>query len=125
MDLGTLSIFPTLLDYDFLAAGVLRVALGLLLVSLGSRFFARTRSKESDTSTLGIAASIVGLALTIGFYTQIAAILAGVIWSIVAFHAPRKAETPVSMPVLYGFLALASLLLLFFGPGPFAVDLPF
>lgn len=125
MDLGILSVFPSLLDYDFLATAVLRVTLGLLLLSLGSRILARTQSPENDTRALGVSASIVGLALTIGFYTQIAAILAGVIWGIVALHAPRTTEAPVNMRALYVCLALISTLLVFFGPGAFGVDLPF
>lgn len=125
MDLGILSVFPSLFDYSFLATAVLRIALGLLLISTGSRMLAREQSPQSDTRALGVSASVIGLALTIGFYTQIAAIFASVLWGVIAFHAPRKTETPVNIRAVYAFLALVSLTLLFFGPGAFAVDLPF
>lgn len=125
MELGVLSVFPSFFDYSFLATAVLRIALGLLLLSAGSRMLARERSPQDDTRALGVAASIIGLALTVGFYTQIAAILAGIVWSIIALHAPRKTEAPVNIRGVYAVLALTSLLLIFFGPGAFAVDLPF
>lgn len=125
MDIGMVSIFPSLFDYEFIAVGILRIGLGLLVLSAGSRMLTWAKTPQSDARALGISATIVGLALTVGIYTQIAAILAGIIWSIVAFHAPRKTEAPVDIRVVYAFLALASLLLVFFGPGALAIDLPF
>src|SRR3989339_1393494 len=106
MDIGIVSIFPSLFDYEFLAVGILRIGLGLLVLSVGSRMLTWAKTPQSDARLLGGSASIVGLALAVGIYTQIAAILAGIIWGIIAFHAPRKTEAPINIRVMYAFLAL-------------------
>src|SRR3989344_819009 len=115
MDLGIVSIFPSLFDYSFLAIGVLRVGFGLLLLSTGSRILARQQTTLVDLRALGVSASILGLVFIAGFYTQIAAILSAIFWGILAVHAPQKTESPANIRSLYVFVALTSLVFLFLG----------
>lgn len=132
------SIFPTLLNYDFLATFVLRIALGLIFIGFAyAKFFSNRPARLAFFEKLGMRPAIVffslvtgieflaGILLVVGAFTQIAALVAG---TIMTFAAGIKIKHPEMLPLntlgFYLILAVVSFVLVFIGPGAFAFDLP-
>lgn len=135
----TFSLFPQLLDFQMLGVFLLRVTLGLILLRFwySQVILGRHAERVSFLSHLGLRPAktyfyiissiegLTGLFLTIGLYTQGAAILAGILMLVAAIIKMRKpAETSLAPTEFYILFAVASLALLFLGPGAFAIDLP-
>ncbi len=119
----TLSIFPDLL---FLGPSVspllLRVIVGLFIV-----YLAKER-KNKEYNFLSYFYAIVGIALFLGMYTQIAVIL-GLVFVKLDFYLnywKSRNTNPVSIEkyFLYFFAGIILVSLLFTGPGGFSFDLP-
>ncbi|MHB1118357.1 MAG: DoxX family protein [Minisyncoccota bacterium] len=136
--MNTVSLFPSLFDYSFLAIGILRITLGLIVIGFAYTntfkgradtlaFFEKLRIRPANIF-LKIAVGIellMGILLTLGYYTQAAALVAGVLMSLVAlikWHRPNL--LPHNTAAFYLLLAVVSFTLLFIGPGAFAFDLP-
>ena len=130
--------FPELLTYGLLAPFIIRTALGFAYLRLGMHAATKNRhSLEQGLSPVFKSGSrtavyflpgieiLAGLALILGFYTQVAAIITAIISlffaSAVYFQKFPSAEGP-----LFNFLAFAaSLSLILSGAGFFALDRPF
>ncbi|OHA79775.1 MAG: hypothetical protein A2675_04175 [Candidatus Yonathbacteria bacterium RIFCSPHIGHO2_01_FULL_51_10] len=132
MNYGIVSLFPALFDYQFLAIGILRIAVGLLALAAGYRHLKGYVEQTPDQNaspravriTVGNILVIAGLLLTVGLYTQGAAIVAAVMWVGAAIISLKRRELFFLHTATYLFIALVCLSFLFLGPGAFAIDLP-
>lgn len=132
-----LNPFPELLTFGLLAPFLLRVTLGFILINLGHLKLTKERvrwetafetmgfkSKESLTKIFGFIEIAGGLALILGFYTQIAAL----VFALIAFaelYVEQKEESLFARDVVfYLLLFVIALSLLFSGAGFFALDYP-
>lgn len=132
-----LSIFPSLLLFQYYAPLILRVALGVIFVDFGwaklttqktekARFFDSIKLKPGNTFVWIIALTeiVSGIFLIAGFLTQIGALVV-IIISLASLYLKKK--YPSSFASSFGFLFLIfiiSLSLILTGPGKFALDLP-
>lgn len=133
----TLSAFPELLTYNMFAPFVLRVILGFIAITLGylklkkekSRWnllFESLRLKPASlwTTAFGYVEIIGGIALIVGFSTQIAALVFAVI-SFCELYIENKESALLKRDLAFYLLLCAiSVSLIFSGPGFFAFDLP-
>lgn len=131
-----LSIFPTMF-LALLAHAVLRVLVGLTLLYLGFRHIGSERERIRAILNvrwphlagffvwyIGIVEIVVGFLFTIGFVTQIAALITAVM-AIKILVFGRRLEDAFPQPLFYVLLLAASISLFITGAGAFAVDLPF
>jgi len=134
----TVSLFPDLLNYGFLATGILRITLGLIFVYFAySKIFHERLERIAFFEKLGLrpallyfalvngAELVAGICLTIGLYTQGAALVTGalmVLASLIKWRHPHA--LPYNTIEFYILLAVVSFTLIFLGPGAFAIDLP-
>lgn len=137
-----LSLFPTLLAFQFFAPLLLRFAVGFFFVNLGIRHATRDRATAAREMTaitqrfspISIPASFfflvvvievaVGVLLVAGFLTQAAAIVGGIIAIKYAFFAPRHAPYTIHAQTTYLLVAVICAALLLTGGGALAIDLP-
>lgn len=134
----TLSLFPSLLDFQMLGIFMIRATLGFIFVYFWYEkiflfrkdqihFYERLGLRPAKIFSLAVASleGIAGVLLIIGLYTQAVAIVAG---SIMTLAVLIKWRTPSALPKntndFYVILAVASFALLFLGAGAFAIDLP-
>lgn len=132
-----LNPFPDLLNFSFFAPFILRVVIGLIFFDLGFLFFRGEKERWSislatlkvpspnlTVKILGIIQMVCGLALVIGFYTQLAALVLA-LFSFVAVYVEYKDPAILKRSLVFYILLLAILLsLLLTGAGAFAIDLP-
>src|SRR3989344_193515 len=132
-----LNVFPELLTYQLLAPLILRVALGLLFLSLGyleltkeqrrwERIFETIHFKPSRfwVKTFGLVEIVGGLLLIAGLLTQVAALVFTVI-SLAECYIEYRAPVVLKRNIVfYGLILVISLSLLFTGAGFWALDLP-
>jgi uncharacterized membrane protein YphA (DoxX/SURF4 family) len=132
-----LNTFPTLLAFGLLSPFILRISLGVIFLEFGYSKISKMRSEKIQMFeslglkpgvyyTVGFALLeiIVGLALFVGMYTQIASLIASIICILAILIKKRNNENVKSG---YGFLILCfviSISLLFSGAGFLAFDLP-
>src|ERR1700744_1954770 len=131
-----LSLFPSLLSYQFLAITLIRVASGLVLLYMSYRYamlrgdISRTKLPlvghlpEAVTLFGALVIFAAGVLLVIGLFTQ-AATIVGML--IALKHVIFAKRYPHIMPISAGMGALLFVMclsLLFFGAGAFAFDLP-
>ncbi len=131
-----LNPFPTLLIYGVIAPLLIRVTLGALLLYLSAEHFRSRHEIARLVSTLigklskgtgwylaGIEL-IIGAALVVGLYTQIAAIIV-IVLSLKCLVVKKnlKALSPLSHST-YLLMIVMALSLMLSGAGAFAFDLP-
>ena len=135
--LPILNPIPALLMFSALAPFLLRVVLGFIIINSGklklqkesARWIntmkvARVPNEMLAVQILGTVEVIAGIMLTIGFYTQFAALLIALI-SFVCLYAEYKEDTLVKRDISFYLLSLTiALSLLFTGAGAFSLDLP-
>lgn len=132
-----LNVFPDLLTYGLLAPFILRVFLGLVLVYFSYlKFFSERAEKAAFfesvgmrpgsvfSSAVGAAEFTGGVMLVVGFYTQIAALVAALIMLAATFIKWRHPQSLRNDIEFYILLFAISLSLVFSGAGFFAFDLP-
>lgn len=134
----TVSLFPSLLDYQMLGIFALRVTLGLIFVYFWYEKVTHQRAERIHFfEKLGLrpakiyffivssAEGIAGMLLVVGLWTQGAALVTG---SLMTLATLIKWYKPSALPrntiEFYIILAVASFALLVLGPGVFAFDLP-
>jgi len=125
-----LSIFPSLLTYGLLAPLILRVVLGLVFIHTG---YHKLASKSVDgtnkppralVQSVALIQIITGLALFVGLYTQIAALVV-ILLTIWFLIIKLQGKNPSGYPVHIILIILAiAFSLLFSGAGFLAFDLP-
>ena len=131
-----LNLFPSLLVFSFFAPLLLRVVLGLWLLTTGYKHFLERRTISAELSrdwgTLGKAKGLVfglfeillsGLLIT-GFITQIAVLMVAVMALGLLVFRKKYASLKPESPWLYVFVLTISLSLLLTGAGALAFDLP-
>lgn len=134
----TVSLFPHLLDYQMLGTFMIRATLGLIFLYFWYEktflfkkdqihFYDKLGLRPANVFATLVACTegIIGALLTIGLYTQGAAIAAGllmVLATLIKWHRPSA--LPKNTTDFYFLLAVVSFALLFLGPGAWAVDLP-
>ncbi len=130
------NVFPELLFLSFFAPFLLRVVLGLVLLSFSVKRLYRRRGEFEDVFlahfpssgktilwTLGIFEFVFGAGLLVGAYTQIAA-LGIILLSIIAVSCKNTPLLFGNNRLVYSFMLVISLSLLISGAGAFAFDLP-
>lgn len=132
-----LNPFPDLLTYSLLSPFILRVVAGLIFANLG--FLAFKNEKErwiASLSTLKVpspelSVKIIGgieiaggVMLILGFYTQIAALVLGLLTFAETYIEYKEPEILKRNIVFYIMLLAILISLLFSGAGAFAFDLP-
>ena len=134
----TLSLFPSLLDFQMLGVFALLVTLGLISVYFWYEKVTHQRAERINFyEKLGLRPSkvyfwtvssvegIAGALLVVGLYTQGAVLVTGALMLVATFIKWRKPSAlPRNTIEFYIILAVASFALLFLGPGAFAIDLP-
>ena len=133
----TFNVFPELFTYSLIAPFILRVVLGFIFLNLGSLKLGKEklgwinslnilRIKPAGffVGLLGIVEIIGGLLLIVGAYTQVAALVLGVI-SINEMLIEHKEESILKRDVVfYLLLSAICISLLLTGAGLYAVDIP-
>ncbi len=132
-----LNPFPELLIYSLLAPLILRLVAGLIFIDLG--FLAFKNEKERWIISLsalkipnpklavkifGGIEMIGGVMLILGFYTQIAALVLGLLVFAESYIEYKEPEVLKRNFVFYFMLLAIVISLLFSGAGAFAIDLP-
>ena len=133
-----LNPFPELLILGLLAPFILRVALGVLFLHAGWNHLSRERRAKAASKLrvawgvlgthfiwiLGVVEVLVGLALLVGFFTQIAA-LVGVLIALKLLYLRKPHPVIASGSVECYILVIAICLsLLLSGAGALAIDIP-
>ncbi len=132
-----LNPFPDLLVYSLLAPFILRIVVGLIFVNLGILAFKNEKKRwvtslstlqipkpEVAVKILGAIEMIGGFMLLVGAYTQIAALVLGLL-TFAEAYVEYKDPTILKRNFVFYSLVLAILLsLLLSGAGAFAIDLP-
>ncbi len=121
--MNPLNTFPALLDFLRLSPLLLRIVVGLFIISLGYD------RKNKAYSYISVLYFILGSTLILGFYTQISS-LAGIALLKLDFYFDywkNRKVTPVprNYYMLYAIATIVLLSLLFTGAGAKALDMPF
>ncbi len=132
-----LNPFPDLLVYSMLAPFILRVVAGLMFINLGVLAFKNEKERwltslstikiPNPKLTLKIIGGIEvigGVMLILGFYTQIAALILGLLTFCEAYVEYKDPLILKRNFVFYIMLLAIVLSLLLSGAGAFAIDLP-
>lgn len=132
-----LNVFPDLLTFQMFAPFILRIVLGLIMANLGYLKLKSEKLRWEKTFEalsvkpvsqmvfgFGIIEIIGGLALILGIYTQIAALVFAAITFMELFIEQRESALLKRDFVFYLLLFAIALSLLFTGAGFFAFDLP-
>ncbi len=129
--------FPELLTFSLLAPTILRLTLGVLIITLGYNkfknhnkgiieFFESLGFKPSSyyIKTLAITEIVMGVALFVGFLTQIAALVIAIITFVSLIITIRHPEVGLKKASEYAIFFAISLSLVLTGAGLLAIDLP-
>lgn len=134
----TLSLFPSLLDFQMLGIFALRVTLGFIFVYFWYEKVTHQRAERIHFYeklglrppkvyfwTVSSVEGIAGALLVVGLYTQGVVVVTGTLMLIATLIKWRKPSAlPRNTVDFYIILAVASFALLFLGAGAFAIDLP-
>ena len=132
-----LNPFPELLVYSMLAPFLLRVVIGFIFIDLGLLLFKgekerwilslktlRIPNPILVVKILGIVEIAGGVALLLGAYTQVAALVLTLLTFIETYIEYKNPEVIKRTFVFYILVFIITLSLLFSGAGAFAIDLP-
>ncbi len=117
-----LSLFPTLLDWNWYVPLIFRLFLGYYFFNLGLHM--AKKSDESAWKALGALSVISGILFVLGSFIQLLGVVAAVSSFGLLYAKKNKVRFVHESPVFYVLLSLVSLSLLFLGAGPYAIDLP-
>ena len=113
-----LAVFPRLLDFGFIAPLILRLVVAIFILSL-----ARERYKKPNV-WFTILATIFGILLVVGLYTQITAVVAIILIKFDFWNLKKVGGMSRDKIMLYTTMSIILLSLLVTGPGFLAFDLP-
>ena len=129
--------FPELLIFSLLAPTLLRLTLGVFIIALGrskfknenkgvANFFESLGFKPTKyyVQALAIAEIVMGVALFVGFLTQIAALIIAIITFVSLIVTIRHPETGLRKASEYTLFFVIAISLVFTGAGLIAIDLP-
>ena len=113
-----LSTFPFLLNFQLVAPLILRLAVGLFVL------FSGWQRLKKNHKWLSVVYAISGILLLVGFYTQIASVIA-LLLNGFDFHIDQK-EIPrtTEQKIIHALSSIILISLLLTGPGFWALDLP-
>jgi uncharacterized membrane protein YphA (DoxX/SURF4 family) len=108
-----LSVFPELFNYSQIAPFLLRVALGIILIS----------SFDKTDKKFGIIKILMSILLLIGLFVQptVIVIIAVLLAEVIIL---KKKNLPIEKKSLTVLIIVVCVSLLFLGPGLFSFDLP-
>ena len=131
-----LSLFPNLLFLDFLGIGIIRIALGAVILSLSFSFFRERKYIIENLKNkpfplpktipwfFGITTFVFGLLILIGLFTQLSVLVI----AILMFNLLLIEISPVKLfnypKSYYFFIMMVCISLIFIGAGAFGIDLP-
>lgn len=122
-----LNTFPELLTYGFFAPLLLRACIAFALLFLAFTQWKRRHEVKASPTYVWVsmaARTVAGIALLLGYGTQIAALLAIVIF-VVGLQTKRRYPSIVTFPTSTVIvLVVMCISLLTTGGGAFAMDLP-
>lgn len=134
---NTFNLFPQLFAFSLISPFILRVVLGLIFINLGSLKLGKERPgwiasfnllkiKPAGffTGLLGIVEAVGGFLLIIGAYTQLTALILGVICLCELTVEYEEDAVLKRDMVFYLLLTVICASLLLTGAGLFAVDIP-
>jgi uncharacterized membrane protein YphA (DoxX/SURF4 family) len=134
---NTFNIFPELFAFSILAPTILRMAVGIVFMNLGSLKLGRERvgwitsfrllnirPAGFFTALLGIVEVVGGFLLIIGAYTQVTALILGVIALSELMIEYREESILKRDFTFYFLLSVISFSLVLSGAGLFAFDIP-
>lgn len=113
--------FPDLLIFSFFAAFLLRLALGVYVLSLG---IGTKKEAAQGKPIFRTIFTLAGISLIIGLYLQISALVVAILFSAALFWKKTSIAPEASQKELCLLIVIA-LSLLLTGAGPLAFDLPF
>lgn len=132
-----LNPFPELLVYSMLAPFLLRIIAGFIFIDLGILLFKGEKERwllslntlhipnpKLVVKILGVIEIVGGVALLLGAYTQIAALILALLTFIEIYIEYKNPEVIKRTFVFYLLVLVITLSLLFSGAGAFAFDLP-
>lgn len=132
-----LNPFPELLVYSMIAPFFLRIIVGFIFIDLGVLLFKGEKQRwilslqtlgvpnpNLVVKILGIVEVAGGIALLLGAYTQIAALVLALLTFIETYIEYKNPEVIKRTFVFYALIFVITLSLLFSGAGAFAIDLP-
>ena len=116
-----LSLFPTLLDWNWYVPLLFRLFLGYYYFNIGLHM-----AKKGDDAwkVLGVLCSIFGILFILGVAIQLLGVIAAVSSYCLLYAKRKKVRFVQESATFFTLLALVSLSLLFLGAGPYAIDLP-
>ena len=133
----TFNLFPELFSYTLFAPIILRVVVGLIFLNLGYLKLGKERAGWVSslkilnvhpagffTGLLGLVEILGGLLLFVGAYTQLAALVLGLLALIELFIEYREESILKRDFVFYLLLAAICASLLLTGAGLYAIDIP-
>ncbi len=136
-NLKMLNIFPELLAYGLLATFILRITIGYIFIAFGYRkiiserkegalFFEKLGFKPGIAWVwlIGLIELLGGIAIFVGVYTQIVAMVLALIMLIAVFLKIKNKDAFPNALAFYVLIFIVTLSLLFTGAGLFAIDLP-
>ena len=132
-----LNPFPSFLLYAFYAPFILRLIIAIVFIEFGfakltkdkaakAKFFERIGLKPGKTFVIvfGVIELVAGGMLLVGFYTQIAALVAGLILLGTIVIKLKHADYLASPARYYFILLVICVSLLMTGAGAYALDTP-
>ena len=131
------SVFENALNYWFVAASALRIALGIITIVLATRALGKERHQNIQTFTrlgmlpgkffaftFGFVILVCGILLIIGLFTQVAALLLGTISVLMILSRMTGKTFSNESDLFFTLLAIVSFSIIYFGAGSIALDLP-
>lgn len=135
--LPILNVFPDLLQLGALAPFILRIVLGFVVINTGYLKFTSEKNRWNEffegfglkpkhifVSIFGLIEIVGGLALVLGFYTQLAALVFAIVTLVEVLAENKESSLVKRNVVFYILLFTIALSLLFTGAGAFSLDLP-
>lgn len=132
-----LNPFPSLLIYSMLAPLILRLVAGLIFLDLGLVAFKGEKGRwllslsaikvpnpKMALKILALLEIVGGIMFLSGFYTQIAALVLGILTFAEAYIEFKEPKVLKRSLVFYSMLLAITFSLLFSGAGAFSIDLP-
>jgi len=122
--INMLSLFPGLLAYEQIGPLLIRLVLGITLAYFGYRkIIAKGTSSGSNAKAYGGIEAVIAVFLTIGLFTQLAALLNAIILVIKLAFKWREGKLLSDGINYYILLLVMAIALIFMGPGFLAYDL--
>ncbi len=131
-----LATFPHLFDYLLIAPTLLRIIVGIILLSFAYKMYMRKEWGQKTISRIGVApvfffwvlfifaGLLGGLFLIVGLFTQIVSLALALFYGAAFFISLREPEVFENRPEFFILMAVVCLSLVFLYPGLWTIDIP-